>query len=230
MRVVIKLSGHLLSKPNNIINFDYINELIPVLQKIGEKHKTVVVTGGGEISRVYIDVLRKKGVNESLCDIIGIKISRLNSLLLSILLKDSAVRKIPERIEEVFELEIFNPNKIVAMGGLQPGQSTTTTAAIVSEAINADLLVIATNVDGIYTDDPRKNPYAEKIDEIDIEKLKRIFQETEVKAGTYHLLDYLAIRILERAKIQAIVLNGEPPVNILRAIKGEKIGTRILIR
>ena len=137
----------------------------------------------------------------------------------------ASIKKIPETVEELLALLSFH--KVIFMGGLQPGQSTTTTAAIVAEAVNADLLIIATNVDGIYTEDPNLNSQAKKLDKVSIGELKQIFRDRPVKAGTYKLIDYLTINILERSKMPTIILNGNPPTNILKAIKGEKIGTKI---
>ncbi|MCD6458994.1 MAG: UMP kinase [Thermoprotei archaeon] len=225
MRVVIKIGGHLISDKNNILNASYIHELLRVFNKIKEEHETIVITGGGFISRVYIDVLRENLKNECYGDILGIKASRLNALLLALLMNHASIKKIPETVEELLALLSFH--KVIFMGGLQPGQSTTTTAAIVAEAVNADLLIIATNVDGIYTEDPNLNSQAKKLDKVSIGELKQIFRDRPVKAGTYKLIDYLTINILERSKMPTIILNGNPPTNILKAIKGEKIGTKI---
>jgi len=226
MKLVIKIGGHLLSTKSSILNLDYIKELVTVLNEVKKEHKIIVVTGGGLLSRFYIKVLRNAGKREALCDLMGIETSRLNALLLSLLLKGPA--EIPRTVKEV--LDYYCSRNLIVMGGLQPGQSTTTTAAIVAEAVNADLLIIATHVDGIYTSDPFKDPNARKIDEITLEELKRLFMEREIEAGTYPLIDYLTIRILERAKIRAVVINGKPPTNIIRAIRGESIGTRIKIK
>ncbi|HDH06950.1 MAG TPA: UMP kinase, partial [Thermoproteales archaeon] len=147
MRIVIKLGGHLISTNAAIIDLGYIEKLTSVLRKVKEKHEVIVVTGGGAVSRAYIDALRRTNVNEALCDLMGIRVSRTNALLLSFMLKDLA--KAVENIEELLKTDLSR--KIVVMGGLQPGQSTTTTAAVVAEALGADLLIIATNVDGIYT-------------------------------------------------------------------------------
>ncbi len=226
MRLVIKIGGHLLSTTSSILNSDYIKELVAVLNEVKKEHKMIIVTGGGLLSRFYIKVLRNTGKKEALCDLIGIEASRLNALLLSLLLEGPT--EIPRTIKEV--LDYYRFKNLIVMGGLQPGQSTTTTAAVVAEAVNADLLVIATNVDGIYTSDPSKDPNARKIDEITLEELKKLFMEREIEAGTYPLIDYLTIRILERAKIQAVVVNGRPPTNIVKAIRGESVGTRIKVK
>ncbi|RLE65361.1 MAG: UMP kinase [Thermoprotei archaeon] len=226
MKIVIKIGGHLLSTPMSIVDLDYVRELASVLEDIKRKHEMIIVTGGGSLSRFYIDALRKRGINEALCDLMGIEISRLNALFLSLFIGGPI--KIPNTVEDV--LDYSSRRKIIVMGGLQPGQSTTTTAAIIAETIKADLLIIATNVEGIYTRDPFKDPSAKKIDEITIDQLKEMFREKEVKAGTYPLIDYMTLRILERAKIPAVVVNGRPPMNIIRAIRGENIGTRIRMK
>ena len=59
----------------------------------------------------------------------------------------------------------------MVMGGLQPGQSTNAVGALVAEAIGADLFINATDVDGVYTSDPKKDPEARKLDIVDTDKL-----------------------------------------------------------
>ena len=117
--------------------------------------------------------------------------------------------------------------RVVFMGGLQPGQSTTTVAALVAEALSAEQLIIATDVDGIYDSDPKLNPAARKFDRVRIEKLEKMFSGG-VRAGEYKLLDPLTISLIKRSRIRTQVLNGRPPSNIRRALKGEVVGTLIV--
>jgi len=114
------------------------------------------------------------------------------------------------------------------MGGLQPGQSTNAVAALVFEIIGADILINATDVEGIYSEDPRKNPKAKKYDEISIKDLFRIISSEKTIAGSYDLLDILAVTIIARSEIPTWILNGRDPKNIDKLINGGHIGTKII--
>jgi uridylate kinase len=119
-------------------------------------------------------------------------------------------------------------NLIVVMGGLQPGQSTNAVAALAAEAMRADLLVNATDMDGAYTADPRKDPNATKLDEVTPDELTKILSTEGFKAGEYDLMDPLALRIIKRSKIPAVIVDGRDPSNIAKALSGKRIGTRIV--
>lgn len=224
-RVVLKLGGHLLFDPAGKINIDYLKKLTPVIEQLKDViENLVIVIGGGQIARRYIETARIFSKNNSSLDIIGIKISQINAMLLSII-SNNLPTKIPETLQEV--INQISYRKIIFTGGFQPGQSTTTVSALIAEAINADLLIIATDVEGIYDKDPRKYSDAILFREITIDTLKKIFNENPISAGEYKLLDQYTIKILERAGIKTVILNGKNPQNIIKVIRGERIGTLI---
>ena len=93
--------------------------------------------------------------------------------------------------------------------------------------MNADLLVKASDVDGIFTKDPKKYPDAKKIDELEFEDLAQLFEENKHKAGIHQILDPEAVKILRKGGMKMVVVNGFEPENVLLAVKGEKVGTII---
>ena len=117
--------------------------------------------------------------------------------------------------------------KIVVMGGLKPGITTDTVAALVAERINAELLVKGTDQNGVYDKDPRKHPNAVKLDRLSIEDLAKVFEHNEHKAGIHQIIDPEAIKVLMRKRLKIIVVNGFVPENMLAAINGENVGTVI---
>jgi len=114
------------------------------------------------------------------------------------------------------------------MGGLQPGQSTNTVAALAAEITRAESLVNGTDVAGVYTEDPKKNPKAKLIRSVHVDKLLSWAMSGEVFAGRYELLDPLAIKILQRAKIPTRFVSLDEPENILAALRGKDVGTRVV--
>jgi uridylate kinase len=119
-------------------------------------------------------------------------------------------------------------DKIIVLGGLQPGQSTNAVAGLVAEAYQADLLVNATDVDGVYTTDPHEDPHAKKLDVIRTDALLQLLLSRELKAGSYILFDPVAIKIIERSRIPTRIIDGRKPANLVAAIQGKDIGTLIL--
>jgi uridylate kinase len=222
MKLVIKIGGHLFPPELNLAR---INEFTSILKDLRKNHKIIVVAGGGANARLYIQAARKLGSDESYCDDIGISFARLNAkLLISALAEDSY----PRVAENTVELRTYNlSDKIVVMGGLQPGQSTNAVAAIAAEIVRADLLINGTDVDGVYTDDPKIHPDAKKLDEVPIDQLLEIIVKNKSSAGGYRLLDLVAVKIIERSKIPTIILDLKDPKNLIRVIEGNKIGTRI---
>ncbi len=223
MKLVLKLGGHGLTRK---LSYRTLNPYLTVIKTLAKKgHQIAVVAGGGIIARKYIKVAREFKADESFSDEFGIEVARLNAMLLIAGLGDLAWQHVPTTLEEV--AVGFQSGKIIVMGGLTPGQSTVAVSALVAERLGAEMLVVATDVDGVYSADPRREKKAEKLDKVSPRALYRIIMEGGVRAGEYQLLDLVALSILERSKIRTIVLNGDNPQNILKAVSGSKIGTQI---
>jgi uridylate kinase len=225
LKAVIKLGGFAFSvedpKP-------LVKEYVKMLRDLVGQHHLVVVTGGGAVARYYIRTARDMDVPESLCDHLGILVSRLNARMLVDGMGENAFPEVPTTVDEL--KHYFASGKIVAMGGMTPGHSTNAVAAIAAETVKADLLVNATDVDGVYTSDPSKDPNAKKLDEVTANHLSEILAKTEIKAGAYELMDPLALRIIQRSAIPTIILNGRTPQNVLKALQNQRIGTRVVHR
>ncbi len=223
MKAVIKLGGFAFPDESEK---PLVEEYVNLLKELAGEYHLVVVTGGGHVARTYIRIARDMDVPESLCDQIGILVSRLNARLLVDGLGEYAFPQIPADIDEL--KHYFASGKIVAMGGLTPGHSTNAVAAIAAETVNADLFVNATDVEGVYTSDPNRDRNARKLDEVTISQLTEILSKVDISAGSYDLMDLLAIRIVDRSKIPTVILDGRKPANVARALRNEKIGTRVV--
>ena len=223
MRIVAAIGGSILLQDYNAERFKKYAEL---LKEQNEEHEIFVVVGGGKPAREYIGVVRDLGVGEALCDDIGIEVTRINAKLLLLALGDAAYQRVPHNFQEA--LEYSASGKIVVMGGTEPAHSTDAVSAILAEYVQADLLVNLTAVDGLYTKDPKKYDDAELIEEITASDMMEIISGNEVKAGIYEFIDTTAIQIIKRSNLETVIANGNDPQNLIRAIKGEKIGTRVI--
>ncbi len=221
--VLIKVSGKIINPENAGLIRRYAHMITNLVEQEG--YKVAVVVGGGPYARKYIDAMRSLGLSEAEADLLGIEVSRLNALLLALMLKDLTYVPIPRSIDEV--LSVWRTKKVLVMGGLQPGQSTAGTAAVVAETLGIKTILYASDVDGIYDRDPKIYPDAKKFDIISLDKLEEVIRQ-EFKAGGYELLDPVAIKVIRRGRIEVVVFNGYDPLNILRILRGEPIGTRIV--
>ena len=219
--VVISLGGSILIPE---LENHLIQEYIPVLKKIAKKCQLYVVVGGGGEARRYIEVSRKMGIDEGTSDEIGILITRLNATLLIASLGNEAYPKVAESHNEA--KKFGESGKIVIMGGITPGQTTDAVAAVLAERVQASVFINATSVNGVYTEDPKKNPDAKRFDTLTPQKLLEIVGGTALVAGSNNVLDIIAARVVERSNIPLVVLDGRKPKNLEDAIlKGKFVGT-----
>ena len=221
--VVIKISGSFMQpdKP------EYVKGYAEVLLKLYEEenYRPFVVVGGGRIARMYIDAARKLGASESMLDLLGIDVTRLNAHLLITALGDKALSYPPSTVDELLIAKQDPLERIVVMGGLQPGQSTNAVSAVVAEIVGAKLIINATKVEGVFDSDPSKNKHAKLIKKLSVDDLGRILRAQSSQAGRYELLDQPSLTIIQRSRITLRVINGHDPMNIIRVLKGEDIGT-----
>ncbi|MFW9908690.1 MAG: UMP kinase [Candidatus Thorarchaeota archaeon] len=225
MRAVLKLGGSLLYNDAGEVITDRIKEYANVISSlVREDNQFVVVVGGGIPARRFISAARTLGASEAQCDWLGIKIARHNAELLCAALGELAYPKIAESLDEL-EIAVCT-GRVVLMGGLTPGQSTNAVAALAAESVRADLLLNATNVEGVYDRDP-KEAGATKLDSVGIIDLKKILSGGGTRAGEYKLFDPVALRVVERSRIKTIIFNGKDSQNLYRLMKGDKLGTVI---
>lgn len=200
---------------------DYAN----VLNEMATEKNIFVVVGGGKPAREYIGIARDIGVSEAACDDIGIEVTRINAKLLTLALGDAAYPRVATNFHEA--MEFGASNKIVVMGGTEPAHSTDAVGSILAEFIDADLLINATSVDGLFDKDPNKFDDAKMFDEITPTEMMDILSSKDIKAGTYEFFDMTAIQIIKRSNIKTKILNGNYAKNLQKAIY-EEIGTTII--
>lgn len=220
-RIVIKLSGRIFSVDNVKVLKDYARFLV----KISKICQPVVVTGGGNIARHYINHARSSGADESSLDELGIEVSRLNAKLLIYALKHKAYPHPPTTLQEI--RYAVDSGLIVIVGGLHPGHSTNGTAALIAEKVEATQFLNATDVDGVYDLDPNKYKKAKKFRRIELKTLRNMLIREDSVAGGYDLMDILALKIIERSKIKTRILKADLKI-LEKAIKGDSVGTEII--
>jgi uridylate kinase len=107
---------------------------------------------------------------------------------------------------------------IFGAGTGNPFFTTDTAAALRANEMGAEVLMKATQVDGVYESDPKKNPNAKKFDELDY---------TTVLRDNLGVMDATAVSLCRENKMPILVFDLTAPGNIVRVLKGERIGTLV---
>ncbi len=230
-RVVLKLSGESMAGEEKFgINPAVVEELAKQIKLVQEQGiEVTIVVGGGNIWRGIAGSAR--GMERAAADYMGMLATVMNAVALQDALEKLGV---DTRVQSAIEMrEVAEPyirrkavrhlekNRVVifAAGTGNPYFSTDTTAALRAAEINADVILMAKRgVDGVYDDDPKKNPKAKKFETLEyIEVLQRGLQ----------VMDSTAISLCMDNKIQIVVFNVDKYENILKAAVGEPIGTTV---
>lgn len=222
--IVIKLGGSLLFNEDKSIAIQKINSLCNIIKDSSRFRHIVIICGGGIIAREYINVVRKFTNNEAQSDLMGIQISRINSGLIISCLKDQAYPLVPETMKELAIATLSN--RIIVMGGLQPGQSTTSVAVEVSELLKAEEIVILTDVSGIFDKDPKRFIDAKLYKSLTHDELQSILfndaSAEQAAAGEYRIFDAVSLQLIRRSNIKVLIMSGKDLKEFEKFWKGEK--------
>ncbi len=223
MRVVVRVGGSVVASP---LNAPLIGKYVDLLKDLKlQGHEVVAVIGGGSLAREFIRVAAELGLEEARRDWAAIHVSRLLAQLFVLCLGEEGCGGVPVSVDEAEAC--LKRGKIVVVGGLRPGMTTDSVAALIGERVQADLLVKGSNVDGIFTKDPKKFSDAEKLDKLKFEDLDRLLEADSHRAGINQILDPEAVKILRRSRLKTVVVNGYDAENVSAAVEGKRVGTVI---
>lgn len=232
-RVLLKLSGEaLMGNQGYGIDPEILTRLAHEIGAVSQAGVEIaIVVGGGNIFRGLSG--SAKGMERSHADYIGMLATAMNALALqdaferlghqtrvlsAITMQQVAepyIRRRAERHLQKGRIVIF------ACGTGNPYFTTDTAAALRACEIDADCLMKATKVDGIYTSDPKRDPDAQKYDEVSYDV---------VIAKNLKVMDATAIALCRENEMPIIVFNMERDGFIDRALKGEQVGTTVVAR
>jgi uridylate kinase len=230
-RVLLKLSGESFCKAGGFgidgVQLESIAERIMQVHKLGVQ--VAVVVGGGNFLRGET-FSKKSHIPRHTADYMGMLATVINACALQETLEGLGQ---PTRVLSAIEVsaicEPFIRRKaikhleegrvaILAGGTGNPFFSTDTCAALRASELDANVIIKATKVDGVYDDDPIKNPDAKLFDKISYQ---------DILNKNLRVMDHAAISLCSENKIPIIVLNILQTGNITKALRGEKIGTVI---
>lgn len=229
-RILLKLSGEALQGEQGYgIDPKVISEIASQIAQIVDGGVELAITvGGGNIFRGLAGAA--EGMDRAQADYIGMLATIMNALALQEGLERAGV---DTRVQSAISMqEVAEPyirrkairhlekgRVVIFAGGTgNPYFTTDTTAALRACEIDAEAILKATQVDGIYDSDPHTNPDATKFDEISY---------MEVLSRELHVMDSTATTLCMDNGIPIIVFNLHKPGNIDRVLKGEHVGTTV---
>ncbi|MCI5704649.1 MAG: UMP kinase [Pseudoflavonifractor sp.] len=229
-RVLLKISGEALAgDAGRGLDFDVIGEVCKVIQKCTEEGVQVgIVVGGGNFWRGVKDGGDK--MERTRADHMGMLATTLNCLAVADVLEQHGVevrvqtaiemRAIAEPYIRSRAIRHLEKGRVVIFGcGTgNPFFSTDTAAVLRAAEIDADVILLAKNIDGIYSADPRKDATAVKYDSITYD---------EILAQHLEVMDSTATSLSMDNKIPVVLFALKDPENIYRVVMGERIGTVI---
>ncbi|KAL7142038.1 hypothetical protein ABFS83_08G095600 [Erythranthe nasuta] len=230
-RVLLKVSGEALAG-DQLQNIDpkvtmAIAREVASVTRLGIE--VAIVVGGGNIFR-GASWAGSSGLERSSADYIGMLATVMNAIFLQATMESIGI---PTRVQTAFRMsEVAEPYirrrairhlekgrvVIFAAGTGNPFFTTDTAAALRSAEINAEVVLKATNVDGVYDDDPKRNPNARLLDTLTYQ---------DVTSKELSVMDMTAITLCQENNIPVVVFNLNKPGNISKAIRGESVGTFI---
>ena len=225
-KILLKLSGEALAGNDKIgINFDRVLEFAEEIKEVNDKGVSIgIVVGGGNFWRGRAN----KHMDRCTADHIGMLATTMNALALQdALTQVGCISRVQTGIEMRQIAEFYIKNRAVrhmekgrvvifGCGTGSPFFSTDTAASLRAAEINADVVLKATNVDGIYDKDPNKYNDAKKID-----KLSYI----DVLNKKINVMDATATTLCMDNEIPIVVFDINKKGNLLKVVEGEKIGT-----
>ncbi len=226
MRVTFCFGGSILAPDDPDVGC--IREIAQTLRALkSQKHEILVVIGGGGSSRKYIEVAQKLKASSTHCDIIGIEITRLNARLLIAALGDLAEQEPLTTFAAAIRAMLRG--KVPVMGGMMPGQTTDAVAAMLASSSKSELLIFLTDVDGVYTADPKINSRAKKLERMTVDELMKLVTAKKVKPGINVIIDPVCARLIQRRGMRTLVLGKHEIKRLPEILKGAKhSGTTIV--
>lgn len=226
-RIILKISGEGLKSNNEQVSSERLNMVLKLVSILKENnHKVGIVVGGGNFFRG-----RDHGDMDTVtADTIGMLGTVMNALYMKDYLVSNGISSevstpfsFPGLLEDYTNdnfKEMFDTGKVIIFGGGvgKSGYSTDSGTILATSIVDADLIIKLTNVDGVYSDDPKINKDATKFDTLTYD---------EVLNNGYGVMDAFAIEECKNKNIKILVMDFNKYNEINDYFEGKNIGTII---
>jgi aspartokinase-like uncharacterized kinase len=221
MDAVIKIGGSLAEDPEGL------RALCNKLSELAKKYEIIVVPGGGKFADVVREFDRRYALSSDIShrmailgmDQFGLSLSQIIPNSCAVYLLSDA-----KQLSEIKVVPIFLPSRLMFQEDpLEPSWDVTSDsiAAYIASRLNTDKVILATDVDGIFTKDPKKHSDAKLIKKVSAKKLLELAQRTSV--------DKFLPKLLLEANIDCYVVNGKYPERIAAILAGQHTTCTIVV-
>jgi len=227
---IISLGGSLIV-PKTGIDYKFLKKFRALIVKeIKKGKKFVIVTGGGNTARVYQNAAGKAArLTRDDKDWLGVHATRLNAHLIKTIFRAYAHPRINKNPRTKVDLrKHFKKGEgLMVAAGWRPGWSTDYVATILAERFKAKTLINLSNIEYVYTSDPKKNKNAKKIKEINWNSFRKIVG-SKWDPGLNTPFDPVASSLAETLGLKVIITNGKDTNNLNKILNNKKFkGTTI---
>lgn len=252
MRIVIKIGTSTLTHATGHLNIRQVEKICKAISDIKNAgHEIILVSSGaigmgvgklGLVDRPDDVSTKQAAASVGQCELMYVYdklFGEYNHIVAQLLItgddieNSSRHEKFSNTLSRLLELRaipIINENDTVSTEEIVIGDNDTL-GAIVAKSVNADLLIVISDIDGLYTSDPRLDPDAELISEVtDLDESKFAAGGSGTKLGTGGMVTkFQAAKICSEFGCDMIIINGKKPENIYDAVDGKKVGTRFKV-
>ena len=251
MRIVIKIGTSTLAHPTGHLNIRRVEELCKIISDIKNSGQEVIMVSSGAIgmgvgklglrSRPTDIPTKQAAAAVGQCELMYTYdklFSEYNHTVAQLLITGDDVKNEErhsnfsntlDRLLELGALPIINENDTVSTKEIVIGDNDTL-AAIVAESVNADKLILLSDIDGLYTADPHKDPDAKLIHRVtNIDDVIDLAGSSNSDQGTGGMVTKLqAAQICLNCGCSMVIANGNDPTNLYAILAGKEIGTTFI--
>ncbi|GHU06900.1 uridylate kinase [Spirochaetia bacterium] len=226
MVTVISLGGSIIAPQN--VDTDFLKNFTALIRELFEeddKRRFILVSGGGGPARSWQQAYREvsEGGIDDQADWIGIMATRLNAQLIRAIMNEWCTQDV---VTDPTQVGPF-VGRILVAAGWKPGFSSDYDAVLLAERFQAQEVINLSNIEKVYTDDPKKNPDAKPIDRISWDDFRAMVGE-EWTPGKNVPFDPIASRHAAKIGISVICAAGKDLPNLKKLLRGEPfVGTTI---
>ena len=217
---VLSVGGSIISPDK--VDYDFLSSFRSMIISHLESHqdeRLIFVAGGGAPARIYQDALRRimPDADPELQDMLGIKATHLNAMLLKAVFSDFCTDDI---VTDPTDESVSFSGRILVAGGWKPGFSTDTDAVYLARRFGGKKVVNLSNIKKVYTADPKKDPDAKPIDSISWKDFRAMVGD-EWNPGLNAPFDPIASKLADEDNMIVIAADGRNIENT-KAILEEK--------
>jgi uridylate kinase len=221
--VVLSLGGSLVNPGTP--DAQYVASLVRLLR--GMKHRFGIVVGGGRLARQWAEGVRRKGGSEFQADEAAIRATKKNAQFVIDAIKKDVNLKVCDTFEQARAES--KKHKFTVMGGTIPGITTDSDSVLLAECLGAKRVLNLSNIDGVYSDNPVRNPHAKKFHRMSYSQMIELAGKNDMrKAGTHFVFDFIACKLIARSKIEAHFVHGKNLLDVRKAIEGRQHGGTVV--